>query len=116
MELRKINQKIDDEKLSVEEVTVTRLYSCAPHPHYYVDHELELKYETTHRLHHKDEPVMSYVTDLQMLIRQHGGFDERKEHETFHHNLLPEYRQLLWKHNLINITSILESIKTIEEL
>jgi len=84
---------------------------------YYPLNYLEnIEAEIGRRLQKHSEPTRQYVTDLQTLIRRHGGMTSEQETQWIYRNLLPEYRQHIRKTDFCDTLSLTKMIRETELL
>jgi hypothetical protein len=57
-----------------------------------VSHQKDLEVEISHRLQRPTEPVTTYLTELQTLLRRHGNLRPEQQLSWMYRNLLPDYR------------------------
>lgn len=76
----------------------------------------DLEAEISRRLQRPNEPTCRYITDLQTLVRRHGGIGTSQELQWLYRNLLPEYRQQVRKTDFTDISSFSRVVRETELL
>lgn len=84
--------------------------------YYPVNYLEDLEAEISRRVQKPTEPAMTYVTDLQTLIRRHGSMTPEQELLWLYRNLLPDYRQYIHRTELTDVSALTDKIKTFETL
>ena len=84
--------------------------------YYPVNYAADLEIEISRRLQRQNEPSHRYITDLQTLIRRHGGINPDQELQWLYRNLLPEYRQYIRKSDAADVISLSRTIRETELL
>ncbi|XP_044766949.1 uncharacterized protein LOC123322930 [Coccinella septempunctata] len=80
------------------------------------DYYITLEEDIRRRQQQPNEAVTKYITDLQTMMRRHGGYSEIQELSLLQRNLLPDYRQMLWGQDVQDIPTFLRKVREIETL
>lgn len=75
-----------------------------------------LEEDIYHRKQRIGETVTEFITDLQTMMRRHGSFDQTRQLSLLQRNLLPEFRQMLWGHEVKDIDTFIRKTREIEAL
>lgn len=84
---------------------------CSP-----VSYQGDIEIEIARRLQNPGEPVLSYVTELQTLIRRHGQINEDQTLQWLYRNLLLEYRLQVRRADFTNVVEFLSAVRELEDL
>lgn len=68
------------------------------------------------RMHRPGETGQDYITELQTLMRRHGGYSPEEQLYRLYKNLRPEYRQRIRRQDCPTVNALLEEIRELEEL
>jgi hypothetical protein len=72
-----------------------------------VSYQEDLEVEISRRLQRPTEPVTTYLTELQTLLRRHGSLRPEQQLSWMYRNLLPEYRLYLKRSELTDAATLL---------
>jgi hypothetical protein len=81
-----------------------------------VSYQEDLEVEISRRLQRPTEPVTTYLTELQTLLRRHGSLRPEQQLSWMYRNLLPEYRLYLKRSELTDAATLLRSVRELETL
>jgi hypothetical protein len=81
-----------------------------------VSYQEDLEVEISRRLQRPTEPVTTYLTELQTLLRRHGNLQPEQQLSWMYRNLLPEYRLYLKRPELTDAATLLRSVRELEAL
>jgi hypothetical protein len=81
-----------------------------------VSYQEDLEVEISRRLQRPTEPVTTYLTELQTLLRRHGNLQPEQQLSWMYRNLLPEYRLYLKRPELTDVATLLRSVRELEAL
>lgn len=85
--------------------------------HYFpINYQVDLEAEIARRTQRPQEPTSTYVTEMQTLLRRHGGFTITQELTWLYRNLLPEYRQQVRRTDFHDIQTFTRAIREFERL
>lgn len=76
----------------------------------------DLIIEINRRLHRPDESVLSYITDMQTLMRRHGEITLQQQLNWLYQNLLPEYRMQLRTYQFTDVEQFVKAAREYELL
>jgi hypothetical protein len=79
-----------------------------------VSYQEDLEVEISRRLQRPTEPVTTYLTELQTLLRRHGNLQPEQQLSWMYRNLLPEYRLYLKRPELTDAATLLRSVRELE--
>jgi hypothetical protein len=79
-----------------------------------VSYQEDLEVEISRRLQRPTEPVTTYLTELQTLLRRHGNLQPEQQLSWMYPNLLPEYRLYLKRPELTDAATLLRSVRELE--
>jgi hypothetical protein len=79
-----------------------------------VSYQEDLEVEISRRLQRPTEPVTTYLTELQTLLRRHGNLQPDQQLSWMY--LLPEYRLHLKRSGLTDAATLLRSVRELEAL
>jgi hypothetical protein len=72
--------------------------------------------EISRRLQRPTEPLTTYLTELQTLLRRHGNLRPEQQLSWMYRNLLPDYRLHLKRTELTDTVTLLRSARKLEAL
>jgi len=81
-----------------------------------INYAEDLELEISRRRQRPDETAGAYITELQTLIRRHGGISPEEELRWLYRNMLPEYRQQIRRGDFLDRTSFARSVRETELL
>jgi hypothetical protein len=81
-----------------------------------VNYQEDLEVVISRRLQRPTEPVTTYLTELQTLLRRHGNLQPEQQLSWMYRNLLPEYRLHLKRSGLTDAATLLRSVRELEAL
>lgn len=81
-----------------------------------VRYQEDLEVEISRRLQRPAEPVMTYLTELQALMRRHGALSEERQLSWLYRNLLPEFRLHIRRSDFDSITTLSRAAREFEIL
>lgn len=81
-----------------------------------INYAEDLELEISNRRQQTGETSGSYITDLQTLIRRHGGIGPEDELKWLYRNLLPEYRQQICRSDFVDRTTFSRVVRETELL
>jgi hypothetical protein len=81
-----------------------------------VNYQEDLEVVISRRLQRPTEPVTTYLTELQTLLRRHGNLQPDQQLSWMYRNLLPEYRLHLKRSGLTDAATLLRSVRELEAL
>lgn len=76
----------------------------------------DLEADISRRLQRPGEPVTTYLTDLQTLIRRHGKIPPSEELRWLYRNMLPEYKLYIRKDEIDNTPTLAAKMREYEDL
>jgi len=81
-----------------------------------LDYADDLEAQISRRLQRQDEPVSTYFTDLQTLIRRHGGMTPEQELRWLYRNMTPQLRQMVRPNDFWDVFTLSQRAREAEHL